>query len=73
MKISVSLSAEDVEFLDAYAHEHDYPSRSAALQSALMVLRTGQLTSAYEDAWRSWGSSGEADMWDAATADGLES
>lgn len=72
MKISVSLPDEDVAFLDAFAAEHEYPSRSAALQHALSVLRTGQLAGAYEDAWRTWASSGEADVWDGTAADGVE-
>lgn len=72
MKVSVSLSEEDVAFLDAYAHEHGYRSRSAALHHAVTVLRTGQLAGAYEDAWQSWTSSGEAEAWDSVTADGLE-
>ncbi len=47
------------------------PSRSAALQKAVAVLRSGQLAGAYEDAWRSWDESGEAEVWDAVLADGL--
>lgn len=37
------------------------------------MLRSGQLAGAYEDAWSSWESSGEAEVWDTATADGMES
>lgn len=72
MKISVSVSEEDVEFLDSYGREHGYASRSAALQRAISMLRTGELDEAYEDAWRSWSSSGEAELWDTTTADGAE-
>lgn len=68
----MSLSEEDVAFLDAYAQEHGYRSRSAALHQAVAVLRTGQLAGAYEDAWQSWTDSGEAEAWDSVTADGLE-
>lgn len=68
----MSLSEEDVAFLDAYAREHGYRSRSAALHHAVTVLRSGQLASAYEDAWQSWTSSGEAEIWNAAVSDGLE-
>lgn len=70
--MSVSLPEEDIEFLDAYAREQGYPSRSAALHKAVAVLRAGRLADAYEDAWRSWAASGEADAWDAVAADGLE-
>jgi Arc/MetJ-type ribon-helix-helix transcriptional regulator len=71
MKVSVSLPAEDVEFLDAYARSQGYRSRSAAVHRAVVALRTGELTSAYEDAWDTWSSSGEADEWDAVSGDGL--
>ena len=73
MKLSVSLPEEDIEFLDSYAQARGYPSRSAALQHAVAVLRSGQLTAAYEDAWTSWEATGEADAWDVTAADGLAS
>ncbi|WP_028933066.1 ribbon-helix-helix domain-containing protein [Pseudonocardia spinosispora] len=72
MKLSVSLPAEDVEFLDRYAREHHHPSRSAALHNALAALRAGQLASAYEDAFRTWDASEDAEAWDSLSADGLE-
>lgn len=71
MKVSVSLPEEDVEFLDTYVREQGYHSRSAALHEAVAALRSAQLGGAYEEAWRSWEDSGEADAWDAVTADGL--
>jgi Arc/MetJ-type ribon-helix-helix transcriptional regulator len=70
VKISVSLPEEDLAFLDAYAQEHDFPSRSAALRHALSVLRSGTLAPAYEDAWKSWSPS-ETAAWSAGSADGL--
>ena len=74
MKISVSLAEEDIAFLDAYAREHSFPSRSAALQRAIAVLRTRQLAGAYEDAWQSWSDDEDtAEAWDATSADGLAS
>lgn len=72
MKVSVSLPAEDIEFLDVYARATGYRSRSAALHQAVAVLRSGQLASAYEDAWLTWKETGEDDAWNAVTADGLE-
>jgi Arc/MetJ-type ribon-helix-helix transcriptional regulator len=71
MKVSVSLTEDDVEFLDSYAHAHGIESRSAALHKAVGLLRTSQLASAYEDAWVTWSASGEPDAWDQAVADGL--
>lgn len=72
MKASISLPEEDIEFLDAYAKEHGVGSRSAALHKAVDLLRSEQLASAYEDAWDSWSSSGDSEVWDAALADGLD-
>lgn len=72
MKLSVSLSEEDVEFLDVYSQQQGYPSRSAALHQAVEMLRSGQLAGAYEDAWNTWETSGESLIWDATAADGLE-
>lgn len=39
---------------------------------AVILLRDAQLGSAYEDAWDSWSSSGDSEIWDAALADGLD-
>jgi mRNA interferase MazF len=71
MKVSVSLPADDVEFLDSYAHAQGIESRSAALHKAVSLLRAAQLTTAYEDAWESWTESGDAGAWEAVAADGL--
>jgi Arc/MetJ-type ribon-helix-helix transcriptional regulator len=73
MKMSVSLPEEDVEFLDTYVRDHAAGSRSAALHKAVDLLRAAQLAGAYEDAWASWESSGDAEVWDIAVADGLSS
>ena len=71
MKLSVSLPADDVEFLDSYAHAHGIESRSAALHKAVGLLRAAQLGGAYEGAWASWAGSDDAQEWEAVTADGL--
>jgi Arc/MetJ-type ribon-helix-helix transcriptional regulator len=73
MKVSVSLPDEDVEFLDTYVKDHGAGSRSAALHKAVGLLRAAQLADAYEDAWASWSSSGDAEVWDTALTDGLDS
>ena len=73
MKLSVSLPDEDVEFLDAYAAEQGFPSRSAVVHRAVRLLRASELGAAYEDAWDEWEAAGEADAWEATTADGLQS
>lgn len=71
MKVSVSLPGEDVEFLDEYAKKEGYESRSAVLHKAVRLLRASGLSAAYENAWREWTDSGEADAWESATVDGL--
>ncbi len=70
MKVSVSLPDSDVEFLDAYARDQGYGSRSAALHEAVRLLRAAELGDAYADAWREWSDSGEADLWESVTGDG---
>jgi Arc/MetJ-type ribon-helix-helix transcriptional regulator len=72
MKVSVSLPDDDVAFLDSYVQVQGIESRSAALHKAVGLLRTAQLTTAYEDAWKSWAASDDAEDWEAVNADGLE-
>lgn len=71
MKLSVSLADEDVEFVDAYAKAHGYPSRSAVLQKAVRLLSSSALGADYAEAWAEWEASGDADDWDGTAADGL--
>jgi Arc/MetJ-type ribon-helix-helix transcriptional regulator len=72
MKVSVSLPAEDVAFLDTYAQAQGIESRSAAVHRAVGLLRTSELGDAYEDAFGSWQDDQEGQTWDAAIADGLD-
>ncbi len=71
MKVSVSLPADDVEYLDNYARTQRLGSRSAALHKAVRLLRASELGAAYEDAWTEWFESEDDQLWDAAVADGL--
>jgi Arc/MetJ-type ribon-helix-helix transcriptional regulator len=71
MKLSVSLSGEDVEFLDAYASAHAFPSRSAVVQQAIRALRLKDLDDAYGEAWAEWSSGDDAALWDGTAGDGL--
>lgn len=71
MKISVSLPEEDVALLDEYAHSSGLPSRSAALQHAIHLLRHPDLEQDYASAWDEWESSGDQAWWEATVADGL--
>lgn len=71
MKLSVSLPEEDVQFLDAYAAVEGFSSRSAALHSAVRLLRATQLGPAYEEAFSDWEQSDLAVEWEITAGDGL--
>lgn len=71
VKVSISLSAVDLHYLDAYAAEHGIDSRSAVIQYAVDRLRHDELGDAYEQAWDEWAEGGEAADWEAVAADGL--
>ncbi|GAB2750479.1 ribbon-helix-helix protein, CopG family [Saccharothrix sp. AJ9571] len=71
MKLSVSLSDEDVAFIDHYAAAADVPSRSAVVHRALELLRASQLEDDYRAAWDEWTAHGDEAEWDAATGDGV--
>jgi len=70
MKLSVSLSSREVEFIDQYAAEHGVESRSGVVQRAVAVLRAGELGDDYAAAWDEWKAS-EDDVWDSTVSDGL--
>ncbi|MEJ7707596.1 MAG: ribbon-helix-helix domain-containing protein [Nocardioidaceae bacterium] len=70
MKLSVSLPDDDVEFLDEHAAKAGLGSRSAAVHSAVRLLRHAALQDAYADAWKEWQVE-DAALWDPAVADGL--
>jgi Arc/MetJ-type ribon-helix-helix transcriptional regulator len=71
MKLSVSLSDEDVRFLDEYAKSLKMASRSAVIQRAVRLLRASGLAPAYADAWKEWEDGEDADAWESTIADGL--
>ena len=71
MKVSVSLPAEDLEFLDSYAKSRSVPSRSAVLHQAVRLLREAELGPAYEEAFREWEESEDAVAWDQTVGDGI--
>ena len=65
----MSIPDQDVEFLDHYATVHRFPSRSAALQRAIRLLRASELTESYAAAFAEWSEDPDSDAWDTATAD----
>jgi len=70
VKLSVSISDDDVDFIDRYADEHGVDTRSGVVQRALSLLRVVELGDAYEAAWDEWEADDGA-AWDVAAADGL--
>lgn len=68
-KVSLSLSESDLAFLDTEALSGRYPTRSAAVQDAVRLLRESRLADAYAQAF----ADGYDDEWDAAVGDGLAS
>ncbi len=71
MKLSVSLPDEDVEFLDQYARNRGYESRSAVVHKAVRLLRAAELGGDYAGAWEEWSDSGDGEAWEAVVGDGL--
>lgn len=71
MKLSVSLSREDVALLDEYARSAGLPSRSAALHHAIGMLRYAGLERDHAAAWGEWEATDDHVTWDAAVGDGL--
>lgn len=71
MKLSISLSKEEVATLDKYVHAAGLSSRSAAIQQAIRLLGDPDLEDAYAEAWDEWAASGDTAAWESTAADGL--
>jgi Arc/MetJ-type ribon-helix-helix transcriptional regulator len=71
MKLSVSLSEDEVAALDKYARTAGLSSRSAAIQHAIRLLGDPELEDAYAAAWDEWATTGDAAAWEQTAADGL--
>ena len=71
MKLSISLSEDDVAALDRYAEAAGLASRSAAIQRAIRMLSDPSLDDAYAAAWDEWEDSGDAAAWEASLGDGI--
>lgn len=69
-KLSVSLPAADVAFIDSIAARHD-GNRSAAIHELVRLGRELAAADDYAAAFKEWESSGDADAWEAIAADGL--
>lgn len=71
MKLSVSLSEDDVAVIDAYVTTAGLPSRSAAIQRAVQMLRYPALEDDYAHAWEQWSGDGDEESWERASGDGV--
>ena len=71
MKLSISVSVQDVALLDEYARTTGLRSRSAAVQRAIQLLRHADLEQDYTAAWQEWESSGQRAAWEGSVDDGL--
>jgi Arc/MetJ-type ribon-helix-helix transcriptional regulator len=71
MKLSVSLTDEDVSLLDEYVRSAGLASRSAAIQHAVRMLRHPELEENYAAAWQEWESADDAAVWETTVGDGL--
>jgi Arc/MetJ-type ribon-helix-helix transcriptional regulator len=72
MKVSISLPDEDLEFLDQYTRQAGLGSRSAALQKAVRLLRTAELSQEYAAAWEEFAADPDAALWETTIGDGLD-
>ena len=70
MKVSVSLTDEDIAYIDEYARRTGAPSRSSVLHKAVSVLRLSEIEDAYASAWDEWRQA-DGDVWEVTADDGL--
>jgi hypothetical protein len=71
MKLSISVPSADVQLLDEFARVAGLPSRSAAVQYAIRLLRLPDLEKDYAAAWEDWEGSGDSEAWATTSSDGL--
>lgn len=71
MKLSVSVSPQEVVVLDEYARTAGLRSRSAAIQHAIRLLRDSRLDQDYASAFDEWDASVDGVAWDSVSGDGL--
>ena len=69
MKVSVSLTDDDVTYIDEYARRTGAASRSSVLHKALTALRMSEIEEAYAAAWDEWRHA-DGDAWEVTVDDG---
>ena len=72
MKVSVSITDDDLGFIESQVAEGRYPTRSAAMHAAIKSLRARDLEAQYAEAAREWQASGDQAAWDVTVGDGLD-
>lgn len=73
MKVSVSARLDEalVTYLDNYQKTHSVKNRSEALEQAVRALQERNLRQEYTAAMNEWTASGEEELWDKTSGDGL--
>ncbi|PRY48489.1 hypothetical protein LY71_109126 [Geodermatophilus tzadiensis] len=72
MELALDLSEEDVAILDAHVRDAGLPSRSAALQYVVRLLRQPAGEDDHAAAWAEWRTSGQEAEWESTTPDALD-
>ncbi len=72
MKLSISLPAEEIAFLDGYARSQGIKSRSGVIRAALRQLRMSELVDDYASAWTESDDKDDR-LWGRSSSDGLTS
>jgi hypothetical protein len=72
VKLSTTLPAADLDFLESYSNRHKLPSRAAGFHAAIKALREQELYEQYLAADREWYDSGNAAAWNTTTGDGVQ-
>ena len=71
MKLSVSLTEDDVALVDEYLGRSGLKTRSAVIRRALHLLRQPDMEGDYAAAWDEWAAAGDQDTWESTAADGV--
>ena len=71
MKLSITLPGKDVAYIDRHIADHDEPSRSAVIRKAIERLRHEELSAAYAEICKEWGTEDDL-LWETTVGDGLE-
>ncbi|MGO4593182.1 ribbon-helix-helix domain-containing protein [Leifsonia sp. 2TAF2] len=72
-KLSVSLSDEDVAYLDEIASAERNGNRSAVIHDMVRLFREIRYEDAYRQAFEEWEGSEDQKLWNTTVADGLGS